>query len=123
MSRIFLILGSASAFLAVVLGAFGAHSLKDHLTADMLDVFKTGVQYQMYHALALILVALLSKQMSNHSLLIKSGWLFFIGIVLFSGSLYTLSLSGITILGAITPLGGLAFLVGWFLLVWGAIKT
>jgi uncharacterized membrane protein YgdD (TMEM256/DUF423 family) len=122
MFKKFLILGSMNAFLAVVLGAFGAHVLKDRLTTDMLAVFQTGVQYQMYHAFALIVVALLSKQFSNSAAIGRSGWFFLIGIVLFSGSLYALSLSGITILGAITPLGGIAFLIGWFLLVWGAFK-
>jgi uncharacterized membrane protein YgdD (TMEM256/DUF423 family) len=122
MFRKFLLLGSANAFLAVALGAFGAHVLKDRLSSDMLAVFQTGVQYQMYHALALILVAIISKQLPNNQALGWSGWLFFVGIVLFSGSLYALSLSGVTILGAITPLGGIAFLVGWFRLVWGAYK-
>jgi uncharacterized membrane protein YgdD (TMEM256/DUF423 family) len=122
MFRKFLMLGSANAFLAVALGAFGAHVLKERLSSDMLAVFQTGVQYQMYHALALILVAILSKQLPNNLAFGWSGWLFFVGIVLFSGSLYALSLSGVTILGAITPLGGLAFLAGWFKLVWGAYK-
>jgi uncharacterized membrane protein YgdD (TMEM256/DUF423 family) len=122
MLRIFLLLGSANAFLAVALGAFGAHVLKERLSSEMLAVFQTGVQYQMYHALALILVAILSKQLPNNLTLGWSGWLLFVGIVLFSGSLYALSLSGVKILGAITPLGGLAFLLGWFMLFWGAFK-
>lgn len=122
MFRKFLMLGSLNAFLAVVLGAFGAHVLKARLSTDMLAVFQTGVQYQMYHALGLILIAVLSKQFSNNSSFNRSGWLFLVGIVLFSGSLYALSLSGIKVLGAITPLGGIAFLVGWFLLFWGAYK-
>jgi uncharacterized membrane protein YgdD (TMEM256/DUF423 family) len=122
MFRNFLMLGSLNAFLAVVLGAFGAHVLKARLSTDMLAVFQTGVQYQMYHALGLILIAVLSKQFSNNSSFNRSGWLFLVGIVLFSGSLYALSLSGIKVLGAITPLGGIAFLVGWFLLFWGAYK-
>jgi uncharacterized membrane protein YgdD (TMEM256/DUF423 family) len=122
MLRTFLMLGSANAFLAVALGAFGAHVLKERLSSDMLAVFQTGVQYQMYHGLALIIVAILSKHLPNNPTLGWSGWLFFAGIILFSGSLYALSLSGIKILGAITPLGGLAFLVGWFMLVWSAYK-
>lgn len=122
MFRNFLMLGSLNAFLAVALGAFGAHVLKARLSTDMLAVFQTGVQYQMYHALALILIAVLSKQFPNNSSFNRSGWLFLVGIVLFSGSLYALSLSGIKVLGAITPLGGIAFLVGWFLLFWGAYK-
>ncbi|MEX2461665.1 MAG: DUF423 domain-containing protein [Paenibacillaceae bacterium] len=122
MFKKFLMLGSINAFLAVSLGAFGAHVLKERLTTDMLAVFQTGVQYQMYHAFALILVALLTKQFSDSASVGRSGWLFLIGIILFSGSLYALSLSGIKILGAITPLGGIAFLAGWFLLVWEACK-
>jgi uncharacterized membrane protein YgdD (TMEM256/DUF423 family) len=122
MLRMFLLLGSANGLLAVALGAFGAHVLKDRLSSDMLAVFQTGVQYQMYHALALILVAVLSKQITQNAAFVWSGWLFFVGIILFSGSLYALSLSGIKILGAITPLGGLAFLAGWIILVWGALK-
>src|ERR1700730_13434693 len=116
MYRKFLLLGSANAFLAVALGAFGAHVLTDRLSADMLAVFQTGVQYQMYHALALILVAVLSRQITPNAAFAWSGRLFFGGIILFSGSLYALSLSGIKILGAITPLGGLAFLAGWSIL-------
>jgi uncharacterized membrane protein YgdD (TMEM256/DUF423 family) len=122
MFRKFLMLGSLTAFLAVTLGAFGAHVLKDRLSTDMLDVFQTGVQYQMYHALAILLIALLSKQFPNNISFRRSGWLLLVGIILFSGSLYALSLSGIKVLGAITPLGGIAFLVGWFLLFWGAYK-
>jgi uncharacterized membrane protein YgdD (TMEM256/DUF423 family) len=116
MFKAFLFLGSVNAFLAVAFGAFGAHQLKNMLSADMLSVYQTGVQYQMYHALALIAVALVSSKVPNSSTLSWSGWLFFAGIVLFSGSLYALSLSGIKNLGAITPLGGLAFLIGWVML-------
>jgi uncharacterized membrane protein YgdD (TMEM256/DUF423 family) len=116
------VLGSINALLAVALGAFGAHVLKERLSSEMLAVFQTGVQYQMYHALALILVAILSNQLSRSRAVGSAGWLFFYGIILFSGSLYALSLSGIKVLGAITPLGGLAFLAGWIILAWGAFK-
>jgi uncharacterized membrane protein YgdD (TMEM256/DUF423 family) len=122
MLKKFLMLGSINALLAVALGAFGAHVLKERLSSEMLDVFQTGVQYQMYHALALILVAVLSTQLSRSKAVGWAGWLFFYGIILFSGSLYALSLSGIKVLGAITPLGGLAFLAGWIILAWGAFK-
>jgi uncharacterized membrane protein YgdD (TMEM256/DUF423 family) len=122
MLKMFLLLGSANGLLAVALGAFGAHVLKNRLSSEMLTVFQTGVQYQMYHALALILVAVLSRQITHNAAFGWSGWLFFVGIILFSGSLYALSLSGIKILGAITPLGGLAFLAGWSILVWEAFK-
>jgi uncharacterized membrane protein YgdD (TMEM256/DUF423 family) len=122
MLRTFLLLGSINGLVAVALGAFGAHVLKARLSTDMLSVFQTGVQYQMYHALALILVAILSNQFSNSGAVHWSGWLFFVGILLFSGSLYALSLSGVKVLGAITPLGGVAFLAGWIMLALAAFK-
>src|SRR5215208_6625813 len=112
MTRIFLLIGALSAFLAVAFGAFGAHALRSRLSSDMLAVFETGVRYQMYHALALLLVAATVPRMGGW-LVTSAGWLFAAGIVLFSGSLYALALSGVTTLGAITPLGGLAFLAGW----------
>jgi len=108
----FLLIGSVAAFLAVGIGAFGAHGLRTRLSADMLAVFETGVRYHMYHALALLATALVMGRMSGW-LVVCAGWCFTAGIVLFSGSLYLLALTGITVLGAITPLGGLAFLIGW----------
>ncbi len=113
--RIFITLGALSAFLAVAAGAFGAHALRDRLSADMLQVFQTGVTYQMYHALGLLAVGILLARFSvdGSAWLTAAGWLFIAGSVLFSGSLYALSLTGISWLGAITPLGGLAFLLGW----------
>jgi uncharacterized membrane protein YgdD (TMEM256/DUF423 family) len=116
--RLFLVIGALSGFIAVALGAFGAHALRDRLSADMLDVFKTGVTYQMYHALALLAVGLLLARLSidGSPWLTAAGWLFIAGTVLFSGSLYLLALSGTTWLGAITPLGGVAFLLGWLAL-------
>lgn len=115
--KLFLLLGSANAFLFVALGAFGAHALKDKLEATgYLKTFETGVQYHMIHAVALIAVAILTRYLSATGLVHGAGWAFLIGIILFSGSLYALSLTGIKVLGAITPLGGLAFLVGWALL-------
>jgi uncharacterized membrane protein YgdD (TMEM256/DUF423 family) len=115
MDRLFITLGALSGFLAVAAGAFGAHALRDRLTAAMLDVFQTGVTYQMYHALALVGVGILLARFSidGSVWLTAAGWLFVGGSVLFSGSLYALSLSGTTWLGAITPVGGIAFLVGW----------
>jgi uncharacterized membrane protein YgdD (TMEM256/DUF423 family) len=115
MDRLFITLGALSGFLAVAAGAFGAHALRDRLTAAMLDVFQTGVTYQTYHALALVGVGILLARFSidGSVWLTAAGWLFVGGSVLFSGSLYALSLSGATWLGAITPLGGIAFLVGW----------
>lgn len=115
MERTFFLLGSLSAFVGVAAGAFGAHGLKSRLSADLLATFEVAVRYQMYHAFGLLAVSwVLTKWPS--SLATFSGWCFVIGTVLFSGSLYLLSLSGIKWLGAITPLGGLAFLAGWLCL-------
>jgi uncharacterized membrane protein YgdD (TMEM256/DUF423 family) len=120
MDKTFLLLGAVAAFLAVVLGAFGAHALRARLSPEMLAVFQTGVQYHIYHALALILVSAIMGRMSGW-LIQTAGWCFVAGIVLFSGSLYLLAATGVTILGAITPIGGLAFLIGWACLAFAAI--
>lgn len=111
-----LVAGCVFAFLAVAFGAFGAHALRKRLTADALAVFHTGVQYQMYHALALLVVGVMGRIFGMNGLMIAAGWLFIAGIVVFSGSLYTLVLTGVRRLGAITPLGGLCFLLGWLFL-------
>jgi uncharacterized membrane protein YgdD (TMEM256/DUF423 family) len=120
MDKTFLLLGAVAAFLAVAFGAFGAHGLRGRLTPEMLAVFQTGVQYHMYHALGLILVAGIMGRMSGW-LVQTAGWCFVAGIVLFSGSLYLLAITGVTILGAITPIGGLFFLIGWAFLAFAAI--
>jgi uncharacterized membrane protein YgdD (TMEM256/DUF423 family) len=122
MDRVFFGLGALFGFLGVALGAFAAHALKSHLSADHLDVFKTGAQYQLYHALALLAVAWAVTRWPG-GLTTAAGWLFVAGIVLFSGSLYLLAGTGVKAFGAITPLGGLAFLAGWLALgvrVWRA---
>ncbi|MBI4851665.1 MAG: DUF423 domain-containing protein [Acidobacteria bacterium] len=121
MERVFFALGAISAFIAVAAGAFGAHGLKSRLSSEMLSIFEVGVRYQMYHSFALIAVAWAYSR-SPSGLVITSGWLFILGIILFSGSLYALSLTGVKILGAITPFGGLAFLAAWFCLFWVALK-
>ncbi|MFA9556434.1 DUF423 domain-containing protein [Evansella sp. AB-rgal1] len=121
--KLFLMLGSISGFLFVALGAFGAHALKPKLeAAGYLETFQTAVQYQMIHTLAIIAVAILTQYLGATGLLHGAGWSFFIGIIIFSGSLYVLSLTGISVLGAITPIGGLAFLVGWILLFIAAMQ-
>jgi uncharacterized membrane protein YgdD (TMEM256/DUF423 family) len=112
MSRTFFFLGAVSGFIAVAAGAFGAHSLRDRLTPEYVSVFETGARYQMYHALALLVVAWMVERGGGTSAQ-WAGWLFVIGTVLFSGSLYGLALTGTRWLGAITPLGGVAFLAGW----------
>ena len=115
--RLFALLGALLAFLAVGAGAFGAHALRERLTPDLLEVFETAARYQMYHALALFAVAWGVDRWPG-GVTTAAGWLFVAGIVLFSGSLYLLSLSGVRWLGAITPFGGLAFLAGWLALAW-----
>lgn len=122
MDRLFFILGSASAGIAVALGAFAAHALKARLSPEMLAAYETGVRYQMFHALALLAVAWASTRWPASTAITASGWLFVAGTVLFSGSLYALSLTGVRGLGAVTPIGGLAWLVGWACLAWGACK-
>ncbi len=114
MMQIFMGVAAILAGLAVAAGAFASHALKEQLTERALEIFETGVKYQMYHALALLLVALLlSRAETEQTPLIVAGWAFIAGIAIFSGSLYALSFSGVKWLGAITPLGGVAFLVGW----------
>jgi uncharacterized membrane protein YgdD (TMEM256/DUF423 family) len=115
-------LGALFGFGGVALGAFAAHALRSRLPADLAAVFETGVRYQMYHALALLLVAMAGEWWLGAQAE-WAGWLFVAGIVLFSGSLYVLALTGVRWIGAITPLGGVSFLVGWAVLVWGALAT
>jgi len=122
MFKLFVSLGGINAMLAVALGAFAAHGLENRLSPDMLQVFETGVKYHFYHALGLIAVGLVAAHFPESSLLRWSGWLMVAGIVLFSGSLYVLSVSGIKWLGAITPIGGTAFIVSWLLLVVAVLR-
>ena len=114
--KYFFILGAALAGLSVAAGAFGAHALKSKLTPELLTIFVTAARYQMYHALGLIMVAVVNE---GSILITIAGWLFLGGIIIFSGSLYILSLTGIRWLGAITPIGGLAFIIGWACLAIG----
>jgi uncharacterized membrane protein YgdD (TMEM256/DUF423 family) len=120
MTGIFFGLGALSALISVAAGAFGAHALRERLAPDMLAVFETGARYQMYHALALLAVAGAVGRWPGPAT--AAGWLFVAGTVLFSGSLYLLALTGHRWLGAITPLGGLAFIAGWAALVWAALR-
>ena len=116
MDRTFLFLGALAGFLGVGFGAFGAHALRGRLSPEMLVVFETGVRYHMYHALALLLTSVMAARMTGW-LVTTAGWSFTVGIFFFSGSLYALALSGVTVLGAVTPLGGVAFLAGWGCLI------
>jgi uncharacterized membrane protein YgdD (TMEM256/DUF423 family) len=122
MDKLFFLLGSASAGLAVALGAFGAHALKARLSPEMLAVYETGVRYQLTHALALLAVAWAVTRWPGPAVT-ASGWLFVAGTLLFSGSLYALALTGVRGLGAVTPIGGIAWLVGWGCLAWGVWRS
>jgi uncharacterized membrane protein YgdD (TMEM256/DUF423 family) len=119
-SQVFVGIGALSGFIAVAAGAFGAHGLKSRLSPELLAIFETAARYQMYHALLLILVGLLAGRDRSAALTASAGFLI-AGTVLFSGSLYALALTGHRILGAITPLGGLGFLLGWLLLAYFAL--
>jgi len=119
--RSFVLLGALNGFLGVALGAFGAHGLEGTLPADLLRVWNKGVDYQQFHALGLVLIGVLLR-LENLRPLRIAGWCLLVGILLFSGSLYALALSGIRPLGAITPFGGVSFLVGWALLALGVLR-
>ena len=122
MERIFLILGALLGASGVAAGAFGAHALKTWLSSELTAAFETGVRYQLLHALALLAVAWAATRWPSTAV-IASGWCFFVGTVVFSGSLYLLALTGTRWMGAITPFGGLFFIAGWLLLAWGVRST
>ena len=119
MERLFILTGAILGFLAVAAGAFGSHALKNRLSPDMLGVFEVGVRYQMYHALALVLTGFILTRLESPALN-WAGALFIAGVLIFSGTLYILSMTGLRWLGAITPIGGTALLIGWLCLAWGA---
>lgn len=121
MERLFLVLGALSALLAVAAGAFGAHALRARLSPDLLAVFETAARYQMYHALGLVAVAWAVGRWPGAGA-VAAGWCFVAGTLVFCGSLYLLTLTGQRWLGAITPLGGLAFMLGWAALAWTALR-
>jgi uncharacterized membrane protein YgdD (TMEM256/DUF423 family) len=119
LDRVFAGLGAVLALVAVALGAFGAHGLRSRVTPSDLDVFETAARYQMYHSLALFAVAWATTRWPGAQ---AAGWFFLAGIIVFCGSLYVLALTGQRWLGAVTPLGGLGFLIGWALLAWHIFK-
>src|SRR5690606_18677884 len=123
--KFFLIAGAINALLSVAFGAFGAHLLEGRVADKYLDTWQTAVQYQMFHAVGLMVVGILmsSSLIGTLSSLSWAGYLMLAGIIIFSGSLYVLSLTGISILGAITPIGGVAFIVGWVMLIIAAMKA
>ena len=122
-ARVFLAAGAIAALLAVLLGAFGAHALKERVAADLMPVWRTGVEYHFYHALGLLAVGLLLLRLPGNALLKWAGWAMLAGMLLFSGSLYLLALSGARWLGAVTPLGGTAFIIGWALLAGAVLRN
>jgi uncharacterized membrane protein YgdD (TMEM256/DUF423 family) len=123
MDKLFFVLGAISTGIGVALGAFGAHGLRARLAVDMLQTFETGVRYHMYHALALFVVVFaITRWQQSVGWSVAAGWLFIVGLFLFSGSLYLLAITGVRWLGAITPLGGVAFIAGWVCLVAAAIR-
>ncbi len=123
MHTLIMALAAINGLLAVALGAFAAHGLRGMLSTRMLETFQTGVEYHMYHALALLAVGMLVMHYPNQALLRYSAWLFLAGIILFCGSLYLLSITGMRWLGPITPLGGAAFLLGWALMAWALMSS
>lgn len=119
--KLFLILGIINGFLAVALGAFGAHGLEGKISEKAIGIWEKAVTYQMFHTMALLVTGLILAKFQSSGIL-WAGWMFFVGIVLFSGSLYIYSTTGITAFALITPLGGVAFLAGWALLGYAVIK-
>jgi len=122
-ARLFLALGAAAMLAAVVLGAFGAHALKQRIAPDLLATYHTAVEYHVYHALGLLAVGLAALHLPESAWLRAAGWAMAAGIVLFSGSLYVLALTGMRALGAVTPIGGVAFIVGWGLFLTAVLKA
>jgi uncharacterized membrane protein YgdD (TMEM256/DUF423 family) len=120
MERTFFLIGSLLGSISVALGAFGAHALRDRIEASLLANYQTGVSYMFYHTLALFIVVLALTRWPGSSQAVWAGWLFVIGIVFFSGSLFLMAFTGMRWLGAITPIGGVAFIAGWLLLAWTA---
>ncbi len=123
MEKTFLLLGSLFGGLAVALGAFGAHAMSGRFSPSLLNTFETAVRYQFYHALALVAVAALLASRPQAVAAGWAGWFFVAGVVIFSGSLYGLVFGGVRWMGAITPIGGVAFITGWLLLAWAALRA
>jgi uncharacterized membrane protein YgdD (TMEM256/DUF423 family) len=122
MEKTFLLVASIFGGLAVALGAFGAHALENRMSAELLSTYEVGVRYHFYHTLALLGTVAVISRWPESGAAVWAGWLFVIGILIFSGSLYILAFTGIRWLGAITPIGGVAFIAGWICLVWVALR-
>jgi uncharacterized membrane protein YgdD (TMEM256/DUF423 family) len=123
MSRHLIVIACVFGLLAVVTGAFGAHGLKNRLAPELMSAYQTGVQYHFYHALALLACGILMRTGMDNSAMRMSAYAFIAGMVLFSGSLYLLAITGVRWLGAITPLGGVAFIAGWLFLMLGVLRS
>lgn len=121
-AKLFLAIGAVAMLAAVGLGAFGAHALKAQLAPELLAAYRTGVEYQFYHALGLLAVGLAAQRLPESKWLRASGWLMLAGIVIFSGSLYLLALTGVRAFGAVTPVGGIAFMLAWALFAVAVVK-
>jgi uncharacterized membrane protein YgdD (TMEM256/DUF423 family) len=122
-AKLFVCLGAMAALLAVVIGAFGAHGLRSRLTPELLAVYHTGVEYHFYHALGIVLIGLLALHLPESAPLRWAGWAMTIGIVLFAGSLYALALTGVRTFGAVAPIGGVAFILAWALMLWAVLRV
>ena len=122
-AKLFLTIGAIAMLWAVALGAFGAHALKSQLSPDLLAVYHTGVEYHFYHALGLLAVGLVAQRLPDSNWLRAAGWLMLAGIVIFSGSLYLLALTGVRAFGAVTPFGGVAFMLAWVMFAVAVVKS
>jgi uncharacterized membrane protein YgdD (TMEM256/DUF423 family) len=122
-ARLCVLAGAIALAAAVALGAFGAHAIKERIAAESFSIYQTAVQYQFWHVLGLLGVGILMAQWPGTPLLAWSAWLLIAGLILFSGSLYALALTGASWLGAVTPLGGTAFIAAWLFVAWSALKA
>ncbi len=123
MEKFFFVCAAILGALGVALGAFGAHALEARLSASLLQTYETGVRYHFYHVVALLAVVFAVGRWPNTNLPVIAGWLFLVGVLIFSGSLYILALTGVRWLGAITPIGGVAFVAGWLCLALAALRA
>ena len=122
-AKLFLSIGAIAMLAAVALGAFGAHALKSQIAPDLLAVYNTGVEYHFYHASGLLIVGLAAQRLPDSNWLRASGWLMLAGVLIFSGSLYLLALTGVRAFGAVTPIGGIAFMLAWMMFAVAVVKS
>jgi len=122
-AKLFLSIGAIAMLTAVALGAFGAHALKSHIAPELLAAYRTGVEYHFTHALGLLIVGLAAQHLPDSNWLRASGWLMLAGILIFSGSLYLLALTGVRAFGAVTPVGGVAFMLAWVMFAFAVVKS